>query len=248
MTAGRDAVLDRDSSTPLYVQLADILRDRIDAGEWRPNSRIPSENELNHEYGLSRMTVRQVLTQLVNEGRLFRVQGKGTFVAPGKIATRSPAYTGIRQQLEEAGFETSTRLVETDVEAADRSLAGHLGIEVGARVQRITRLRSADGEPISLHSSHVPLDLAPTLLEADPEGDQLCVILERDHGLVMGHVHETLESTRASPTEGALLRINPGEPLLLLRQQVSTPQGRPFEYTRILFRGDRIRLEYSYDL
>lgn len=245
-TAGTS--LDRDAPTPLYVQLDEILRDRIASGEWAVNSRIPSENELNKQYGLSRMTVRQVLTQLVNEGMLFRVQGKGTFVAPTKISARSPAYTGIRQQLEDAGHRTSTTVVDTAVEPADRSVAGHLSIDLGDPVQRIARLRSVNDEPISLHISQVPLATAPGLLESDPEGDQLCVILEREHGLRMGHVTETLESTRASSTEGALLRINPGEPLLLLRQEVSTPAGLPFEYTRILFRGDRVKIAYSYDL
>lgn len=243
-----DKTLDRSSAIPLYQQLGEILRSRIEAGEWEPNTKIPSEHELNREYGLSRMTVRQVLTSLVNEGLLFRVQGKGTYVAPGKISTKSPAYTGMRQQLEDAGYKTSTELVEATLEKADRHSAGHLNITAGDDIVSITRLRRVEDEPVSLHISHVPLALAPSLLNEDPVSEQLCVILDREYGLVMSHVEETLESTRASRWEGELLSINLGEPLLLLRQQVSTPAGTPFEYTRILLRGDRIRLSYSYEL
>ncbi|MBM9433588.1 GntR family transcriptional regulator [Flaviflexus equikiangi] len=240
--------LDRTSAVPLYQQLGDILRTRIEAGEWPPNTKIPSEHELNREYGLSRMTVRQVLTSLVNEGLLFRVQGKGTYVAPGKISTKSPAYTGMRQQLEDAGYRTSTEVIDAVIEKADKHIASHLTIAEGDEVVSVTRLRRVEDEPVSLHISHVPRALAPTLLDEDAVSEQLCVILDREYGLVMGRVEETLESTRASRWEGEKLSINPGEPLLLLRQQVSTPAGVPFEYTRILLRGDRIRLSYSYNL
>ncbi|WP_082418217.1 GntR family transcriptional regulator [Flaviflexus massiliensis] len=240
--------LDRSSSVPLYVQLGEILRERIHSGEWKPNLKIPSEHELNREYGLSRMTVRQVLTTLVNEGLLFRVQGKGTYVAPGKISAKSPAYTGMRQQLEEAGYTTSTELIDATIEPAGSYLAEHLQLAEGEQVVKIARLRRAEDAPISIHISHVPLRLAPDLLDRDSASEQLCVILDREYDLTMGKVEETLESTRASTSEGKLLTINPGEPILLLRQKVSTPEGVPFEYTRILLRGDRIRLTYSYDM
>lgn len=92
--------LDRGGSTPLYVQLANLRRGKIERGEWRPDQKIPSENELNRMYWISRMTARQVLAQLVHEELLFRVQGKGTFVAHRKIGATSPAYLGIREQLQ----------------------------------------------------------------------------------------------------------------------------------------------------
>lgn len=105
-------MLERNSPTPLYQQLEDILRVFISNGQWSPDHPIPSENELSKAYGLSRMTVRAVITNLVREGLLYRVQGKGTFVVPPKISTRSPAYLGIREQLEEQGYSTATKLVE----------------------------------------------------------------------------------------------------------------------------------------
>src|SRR4051794_27153720 len=108
----RGESLDRSSATPIYVQLANLLRAKIEAGDWKPGERIPSENELTQTFGIARMTGRQVLEQLVDEGLLFRVPGKGTFVAQPKIDTRSPAYVGIREQLEAMGYATSTHLLE----------------------------------------------------------------------------------------------------------------------------------------
>ena len=104
-------MLDRNNPKPLYQQLRDVLVDAIDSGRWGPNDKIPSENELSVTYGLSRMTVRSVITDLVREGLLYRVQGKGTFVAE-KIVTVSPSYIGIREQLEKMGYEVNTKIIE----------------------------------------------------------------------------------------------------------------------------------------
>src|SRR6476646_10647409 len=127
-------MLDRDASMPLYLQLAALLRGRIESGEWKAGQKIPSENELNRLYGVSRMTARQVLAQLVNEDLLFRVQGKGTFVAHRKISTRSPAYMGIREQLEGMGYAVATKVLADKIIPADEPVARALRIPVGERV------------------------------------------------------------------------------------------------------------------
>lgn len=240
--------LDRDSSVPLYVQLTSILRDKIDRGEWTASQRIPSENELNRLYGVSRMTARQVLAQLVSEGMLFRVQGKGTFVSPKKIATKSPAYKGIREQLEQQGYETSTELIETAIVEADSKVARHLRLNVGDPVHSIVRLRKVEGDPISLHHSFVPTALAADLIGHDPAHEQLCVILEREYSLRMSTVHETLETASAGTRDASVLGVKRNAPLLLLQQEIDDTGGTRFEYSRILFRGDKIRLEFEYVL
>lgn len=133
--------LDRSGSTPLYVQLTALLRDKIEQGEWVPEKKIPSENELNRMYGISRVTVRQVLNQLVNEEPLFRVPGKGTFVAHRKITARSPAYMGLREQLERMGYATTTKVLSSAVVPADARLAVRLQVGAGSPVHRLQRLR-----------------------------------------------------------------------------------------------------------
>src|SRR3954453_6931547 len=203
--------LDRDASIPLYLQLAGLLRNRIERGEWRAGQKIPSENELNRLYGVSRMTApevfrqagqaktlflglgrmtaRQVPAQLVNENLLFRVQGKGTFVAHPKISTRSPAYKGIREQLEGMGYAVATKVLANDIVPADDPAARALRIPIGEPVHEIRRVRLiTDGEPISLHTSYVPQRLAPVFDIDDLVHRQLCAVLEEDHGLRMSRV------------------------------------------------------------
>lgn len=240
--------LDRDSATPLYIQLADVIRDKITGGEWVPDQKIPSENELNQIYGISRMTARQVLARLVDEGLLFRVQGKGTFVSRRKISTRSPSYQGIREQLEQQGYATATEVLESTLVDADARVASALSVPEGIPVYNIRRLRRVEGNPISLHESFVPQTLAPQMLDRDLAHEQLCTVLDRDFGLRMAAVTETLETTTASAAEAKLFGTRSGTPLLLLEQRIATPDGTPFEFSRIRFRGDMIRLEFHYDL
>lgn len=240
--------LDRESATPLYIQLADVIRAKIQRGDWQPDQRIPSENELNQLYGISRMTARQVLARLVDEGLLFRVQGKGTFVSRRKISTRSPSYQGIREQLEQQGYATSTELLGQRLEPASARVAQALDVAVGTPTYIVRRLRRVDGTPISVHESHVPEALAPGVLERDLVAEQLCTVLDRDFGLRMTKVLETLETTAASSGDAKLLAVHEGTPILQLEQRIAAPSGKAFEFSRIRFRGDMVRLEFSYDL
>ena len=241
-------VLRRDSAVPLYVQLEEILRAKIAGGEWKADERIPSENELNRIYGLSRMTARGVLTKLVADGLLVRVPGKGTYVAPAKIDAISPAYRGMREQLEAMGFETSTTVLEAGVVEPSSTVRRKLGLGPGQKVCAVPRLRSVRGEPISLHRSYVPTHLAPGLEQRDTATEQLCVVLERDYALAMRHVTEHLEATPARAEESALLGMQPGAPVLLLEDVISDAHGTVFEYSEIVFRGDKIRIGFDYDV
>ncbi|MEU1301651.1 GntR family transcriptional regulator [Streptomyces shenzhenensis] len=240
--------IDRSSAIPIYVQLADLIRKRIESGEWAPEQKIPSENEFNALFGISRMTVRQVLARLVDEGLLFRVQGKGTFVAQSKFRTRSPSYRGIREQLEQQGYATTTEVLATEIAEADRRVGQSLGVAEGTPVSVIRRLRRVEGKPISLHESYVPVVLAPDVVEKDLVGQQLCTILDFDYGLQMARVTETLETTTSTKSQAALLGHRTGAPLLLLEQTISARSGTPFEFSRIAFRGDLIKLEFHYKL
>ncbi len=240
-------VLERESAVPLYVQLEQILHGRISSGEWAPGQRIPSENELNRHYGLSRMTVRGVLTKLVNDGLLVRVPGKGTYVAEPKISAVSPAYRGVREQLEALGYSTTTRLVSLGLESPSAGVRTQLGLADDEQVWAIVRVRSVEGSPISLHRSYVPARLAPGLDSHDVVGEQLCVVLETEYGLPMRHVREELEAVAVSAADARELRMRRGSPALLLHDVIGDERAQPFEYSTIVFRGDKLRLRFDYD-
>lgn len=238
--------LDRNSPTPLYAQIEDAIRNSIDGGEWASYDRIPSESALTELFGVSRMTVHGVLNTLVDDGVLYRVPGKGTFVAEQKISTLSPAYRGVREQLEQMGFEIRTELVRMRTRPATPAVCARLGVSRDADVHEIIRRRLVDDRPVSLHRSFIPARLASNLPEDDVLGEQLCVILERQYGLRAARTAEQLEAVAATSEEAALLAIAPRMPLLLLEDTIHDSTGTAFEYSKILFRGDRMKVHFEY--
>lgn len=241
--------LNRQSPQPLHLQFEDVLRERLENEEWPVHSAIPSENELSRKYGISRMTVRAVLTRLVDGGLLYRVPGKGTFVAEPKIVSRPLSQMGITQQLEQMGYETSTRVINIGVVSCPSKIARRLKIPAGADVTTIKRLRLVKGEPLSIHTSYIPLSVADNLELQDFEHCQLCDIMEETYHYEIVRRVETLESTSASLEEAELLSVRPAFPLLLLNTTIYSYGDLPVECSVVVFRGDKfkIKLEFNKD-
>lgn len=230
----------------LHVQLEEKIRERI-LNEWAPGSMIPSENELSREYGVSRMTARSVITKMVGAGLLYRLAGKGTFVAEPKIVTKGYSYACIREQLEQQGYEISTRVYQAEEILPSRKVAEVLELAEGENVYEIHKVRYVQKEPMSIHISYFPVRICKGLLSEDFAEEKLCQILYEKYGIVKGRVREKLESSVATFAEAELLGILPGHPLLLLWNNMYTPDGVPYEFTKVLFRGDRIQLTFDYD-
>lgn len=240
-------ILKREDPKPLYQQLEEIIREKIESEEWKPNTAIPSENELSKMYGISRMTARSVITQFVREGKLYRVQGKGTFVSEPKITTSSLSYMGIREQLERMGYQIKTKLLDVKKVPCNERIARKLELPQNTEVYIIERLRYVKDEPLSIHTSYIPAEYCKNLEETDLEGEQLCVILDKEYGLKRKKVIETLESSLATEREAVLLSVKPRFPLLMLEDTIYDANGRPFEYTKVLFRGDKIKIKFQYE-
>ena len=243
----KDLTLDRNNPKPLYQQLRDVIEEKIASGEWKPKDKIPSENQLSAQYGLSRMTARSVLLDLVKDEKLYRVQGKGTFVAEQKIEAQSLYYVGVREQLEQMGYQVTTKTLECRVMESDRNIAKHLMIEEGTPIFMIKRVRSIDEGPVSLHLSYIPLRYSHGLTPELMENEQLCVVLNQNYGLQRKRVTETLESVAADKEEAELLQVKRGHPLLMLKDDLFSEGDIPYEYTKVIFRGDKFKIRLNFE-
>ncbi len=239
--------LNRQDAVPLSTQLKDIIRGKITSGEWAPNTMIPSENRLSEIYGLSRMTVRSVITQFVTQGYLYRIQGKGTFVSGTKFEFDSLGYSGLRKQLEEQGHDVQTILLSCNCAPAGEFVGRKLNLHPNEAVYCIRRVRSVNGTRISYHKSYVPAALCPALEEKELQNEPLCRIMNESYCLRRGRVIETLESYSADRSKAGYLNIHTGFPLLLLQDQLFTMDNTVYEYSCVYFRGDiiKIRMEYT---
>ena len=238
--------LNRADSTPLGTQLRNIIREKIRSGEWAPDTMIPSENKLSEMYGVSRMTVRGVITQFVSQGFLYRIQGKGTFVSDTKFEISGLQYSGLRKQLEEQGHSVSTELISCEKMQADEYIAEKLHIRAGDEIYRICRVRAANGVNLSYHESFVPVALCPNLEQKDLQNEQLCKIMNTDYLLQRGRVVETLESFTADRSKAGYLNVKPGFPLILLQDQLFTQDNIVYEFSSVYFRGDKMKIRIEY--
>ena len=234
--------LDKANAKPLHIQIEESILQKLESREWAPGRLIPSENELSHIYGVSRTTVRNVITKLVQEGLLFRIPGKGTYVAEPKIVAHSLTYAGIREQLEQMGYEVSTRLISMGLETVDQKIMEHFPGLDDPHFYVVRRLRMLKGEPLSIHIPYLPHAYCPGIDQYDLSSEQLCTVLSRVYDLNRAKAVETLESVAANSTEASLLNIFPGQPLLLLQDRILDASGRTFEYSKVVFRGEKIKI------
>ena len=239
--------LKRDSAIPLYAQLEDILKSNISNGYWKDNQMIPSENELAKTYGISRVTVRAVINSLANDGLLYRVQGKGTFVSKAKLEMYGPAWGGVSRQLILAGKNISTDILDYSVTEATEGISRKLNISRESPLRYICRLRYADNEPISIHRTWIPYHLCEDLTVNDVSSKQLCDVMEQKYGLHSRSIKESLEVVPATQFEAKLLNIEVGAPVILMEGLGFDKNNRPYQLAKIVFSGDRVKLKFDYD-
>ncbi len=235
--------VDRSKPAPLYHQLKCILLESIDDGRLKPKDKLQAESALARQYGVSKATVRQALTDLEREGYIIRIQGLGTFVAASRVDFGPSHLDSFTVQMGVRGMQPSSRVLEQGVIAAEGELAESIGIQPGSPLFRLRRIRLADGEPMGIQTSHVPLYLAPGLERRDFRKEQsLYAVLRDHHGLVPARAHETHSAVALDPHQARLLGTEPGAPALASRRLTFLESGTPMELVFSLMRGDRHRV------
>ncbi len=242
----QEKTIDFNSNIPFYIQLIEVLKEKIDLEEWQPGDRLPSEPELCEIYGVSRTVVRQALREMELKGLIIRRKGKGTFVAEPKISeSLVQKLTGFYEDMVNRGRRPVSKVLHHEVEPASVKVARYLGLKQGDHVFNIERLRFIDGEPIVLVTTYIPYALCPKLGDYDLSNQSLYAILEKEFGIVLSHGWRTIEAVAANEREAELLRVEDRAPLILLDSVTYLGDGTPIEYYHAIHRGDRSRFEVS---
>lgn len=231
----------KSGPVPRYYQLMEFIRERIRNGEWAPGTLIPSERELCERYGISRMTARQAITELVNEGLLYREQGKGTFVGRPVIPQQLLSLTGFTEDMHARERRAGARVLEAEMWPADQTTADALRIKIGQPVYRLRRLRLADAEPLAIETTCVSFIGCERLLDHDLERDSLYRLLADVFDMPPITAEQEIEASLASSDEAPVLEIPTGSPVLRTRRITTTRRGQPVEYATSLYRGDTYR-------
>lgn len=230
------------SPTPKYQQLAGLIRDRISRGEFAPGDRIPSESELGASYQISRITTRQALSDLERAGLLERVPGKGTFVRhPSAHVERPSRLTGFSENLAALGLTPGYRTLRAGTEQVDLALAEKVHAPAG-KVYVVERVMSADGTPVALHTSYLPL----WLVNAAPPGAFSVESLDHgsmyqvmtDTGARIYRADEIVEPGTATHHEATALEMPEHDLVLRVTRTVYDPTGTPLEHVLLTYRAD----------
>src|SRR3989304_6029567 len=237
-------VIDRTSPVPYYAQLKEVIRRRIECGEWPVGNRLPGEADLCRMFEVSRTVVRQALRALRDEGIVARRKGKGTFVAEPKIGeSLVQRLTGFYQDMQERGHAPVSQVLKQEVIRASAKVAGHLGLPRKAPVIEVERLRFINDEPIVLVTTYLPYSLCPSLVEADLTRQSLYGFLSKECGIELARGRRTIEARAGGAREARRLEVPKGAPLIMLESVSYLADGTPIEYYLALHRGDRSRFE-----
>ena len=230
--------IERNSPIPLYYQLRQLLAERITKGEWQPGDMLPTEEQLQEQYGLSRTTVRQALRELELEGLISRHRGRGTFVSRPKISHSPDPHFNLTAYLTEAGMRPGWQVISAEWIPATDEVAGRLSCEAGQMIFQLRRLRLANDEPIGYHIAHVIPALAETIDESRLDRGGSLDYLRATGQLDQSYANRTIEAVLASDEVARRLDINKGSPILMIRRRVFNSSGVPVEDMRAMYRGD----------
>ena len=226
----------RRSPVPLYSQIEQHIRARIQSGELAHPDQIESEAELAIAFSVSRMTARKAIDNLVREGLLFRIQGKGTFVCEQAIAYGLSTQLSFSQSLESRGHRVETIVLEAGLVEATPEVAREMDLDEGVLLVKVRRLRLVDGAPAAVHESWVPVFLR-AILDQDLTGS--LNYLMTSLGLEVTTAHDRVEASLATKEVATLLECEPGAALLRVRGTGMAFNGQNLRYTEALYRADK---------
>ncbi len=233
------------ASQPLFVYLKETIIAAIGRGEWLPGDQLPSQRELCRQYHMSHMTVRRAINELINEGAIQAIPGKGLYVAEKTRAADSSSLLGFEQQMTRLGLSPATRVLAAELVSASTVLARVLGVKTGVPLVYLHRLRLANGEPQSLTSVYLPHALCPGLLEQGLENDSLFATLRHRYHLNLTSSMSTIEAVLADEAQAQLLQLTMPAPLLVREQTTYLDTGQAIEFSRSFMRGDRYHIQVA---
>lgn len=233
-------MLDKQSPIPMYVQIEDYLKSQILQGDFVIGAAIPSERELTETFGVSRMTVRQSITNLVNEGLLYREKGRGTYVATPKIEQPLSGLTSFTEDMLSRGMKPSSKLISFEKMIPEIDIVQELQLTKDEEVFIVKRIRYADDKPMAIERSYLPVKLVPDLELNDIVGS-LYSYIEKNKRLIISHASQRMEAALVNKEDAEFLQVFMPSAVLLIERISYLANDVPIEIVRSTYRADRYK-------
>jgi len=233
--------INRDSPIPLHHQVRNYLLGCIEQGDLQPGQKLLQEREYAARFGISLAPVRQAILDLVKEGYLYRVPGRGTFVREQKVEEKISILSSFTESMRAKGLNAVLRVVELRVGKAPAAIKAMLEAD-DQQFVFLQRVALVDGgEAIALLSSYLPARLVPGLENIDLNGQSLYKTLEERYGIVLARAESTIEVVRCRSTQSTILGIPQGTPMLQVEGKTYDVTDQFVEFAQVLYRADRFR-------
>ena len=237
--------ISRNTPIPLHFQLRNMIKEGIKANTLLPGDCLPTEYEFVKHYNISRTTVRQALSFLVNEGTLYRLKSKGTFIAQHKADLHYiTTIESFESQIRQSGMVPRTEVLELKVEECNSEVSSYLEMNEGDKVIFLKRRRFIDGIPAVITESYLPYDICEHVLSFDLAELSLLFVLGKRSESTVVEVSRTLEAISANTHIANLLEVRKGFPLQFFISISQNKNDRIIEYCRSYYRGDKNKFTF----
>jgi GntR family transcriptional regulator len=242
MEKARRKVMKRLPGSPLYMQVKEDILLKIESGTWPEKTRIPIESELCREYRVSTVTLREALKQLVSDGKLIRIAGKGTYVTKPKMVARLNSLFSISRWAQQEGVSVATRVIKVEIQKGNRYLSRHLSVKEGEDVTLVERLRIVEREPSMFEVVWIPTRCCPDLHMQDMTNTPLHDILRDVYRIPLTKAVESLEPVVPDDYVKRLMGLDAGTLLLKVEHSTFTTGEETILFANSYYRGDRYKL------
>jgi GntR family transcriptional regulator len=223
---------------PMYFRIQQAILEQIQQGMLRPGQQLPTEAELSQQYQVSRITAKRALDELVRQGRAFRQQGRGTFVAQTRIRDIS-GFGSFSADIKARGMVPGSQVLQFDEVKPEPEVREHLRLAEGENVYLLKRLRLANGEPQAVETAYLPCRLFPGLIAEAMTDKSLYAVLAEKYQSVPTWADAEIEARVATKEEAALLKMEAGKPVLAAQRVTFAANYDVIETVYSIYRGDR---------
>ncbi len=232
------------NTLPRYMQVMNYYIPLIKSGKLKEGDKMPTEEEICQLFNISRITVRKALDGLMQSGYIYKQQGKGSFVTTKKTGFQLDHLKGFSEEMRMLGKEPSSKIISFDITEPTQKAARELKLEVNQKIYLLERLRSADGQPISIERVYLPFHRFPTLQSGDLAGS-LYEVLQYQYGCVSHHAQQQILAGLATEEEALILGVKPGAAVLRTYRITCEQDGTVFEYVEATYRGDQYQFNVT---
>jgi DNA-binding GntR family transcriptional regulator len=236
-------IINRDASKPLYLQVADYLRNNIYSEEWGKGERIPSENQIMSDLNVSRGTVKKAVSMIVNEGLLKQIQGKGTYVTEGDLSyPLGKGLLSFAESLDNQHLAYETKVITSEFRKVTKEIASKLGLTLGDEYLYIKRIRFVEGEKVMLIENRLNTKLCPGLEKYDLNKESLFKVIEKTSGKSIAYSESRYAARVMGEKRAKILEVPEESPVLHLEQLVYLENGTPVEFGNVWLKANKYYL------